>query len=198
MPLVAPPRHFAAGPRVPHQRTLADRPARARPRTFLAIGRSIGLVGHCLSFRPCQLCQPCSPGWGGIGTKAHGGDQQDRRTGRGASRGTPQARISPSGGRQMSAAEFATVGRMSISPAVSPSRTMCRSDTMALSRCMSLAPAGPKRVARWAVRIRPIRTPPEEHPMRQSLKSPVVGSLFNESVSHGDCQYRDSGACRRR
>lgn len=34
--------------------------------------------------------------------------------------------------------------------------------------------------------------------MRQALKSPVVGSFFNESVLHGDSHYRDSGACRRR
>jgi hypothetical protein len=33
--------------------------------------------------------------------------------------------------------------------------------------------------------------------MRQPLKSPAIGSFFNESVSHGDYQYRDSGACRR-
>ena len=34
--------------------------------------------------------------------------------------------------------------------------------------------------------------------MRQVLKSPVIRSLFNESVPHGDRQYRDPGACRRR
>jgi hypothetical protein len=34
--------------------------------------------------------------------------------------------------------------------------------------------------------------------MRQALKSPVNGSIFNESVSHGDYQYWNPGACRRR
>jgi hypothetical protein len=34
--------------------------------------------------------------------------------------------------------------------------------------------------------------------MRQSLKSPVIGSFFNESVSHGSCHYWNPGACRRR
>jgi hypothetical protein len=34
--------------------------------------------------------------------------------------------------------------------------------------------------------------------MRQSLKSPVIGRFFNESALHGDYQYRNLGACRRR
>lgn len=34
--------------------------------------------------------------------------------------------------------------------------------------------------------------------MRQSLKSPVIGSFFNESIVHGNNQYRNFGACRRR
>jgi hypothetical protein len=39
---------------------------------------------------------------------------------------------------------------------------------------------------------------PKESPMRQSLQSPAVGSICNESVTHGDCHHRDPGACRRR
>lgn len=34
--------------------------------------------------------------------------------------------------------------------------------------------------------------------MRQPLKSFAVGMFFNERVVHGDRQYRNPGACRRR